>query len=258
MSQLNISRQERVLRLTLNNPQQRNVLNEALCRDLTGAIVDAGKDQGVGAVLLDAAGPAFCAGMDLDEALLPDVELRAEGQETLFQTGLHFHKPIVAAVQGMATGLGLGLIANCHVVVAAMGTQFGLTEIRTGMWPFSAWRAIVLAIGERRATELALTGRIFGVNEALQFGVIHEITPPVELEDRAFALASLVANGSQETMRRGLDFVQLARGLGEEEAARLAAEMRTKTFRSGDFVEGVRAFRDRRKPAWPSLKNAGK
>lgn len=257
MSQLIISREERVLRLTLNNPERHNVLHEDLCRELGEAIYDAGKDQSIGALLLDAAGPVFCAGQDLDEALLPDVEERTEIHDLLFQFGLHYHKPIVAAVQGQAAGLGVGLVANSHVAIAAQGTQFALTEIRYGMWPFPTWRAIICAIGERRATELALTGRVFGVNDALQYGLIHEIVPPVELDDRAFAVASLLAHGSQETMRRGLDFVQKSRQLTWEQAGLLGLEMRGKTYRSADFVEGARAFRERRKPHWPSLKSSG-
>jgi enoyl-CoA hydratase/carnithine racemase len=258
MSQLIISREERVLRLTLNNPEQRNVLNEQLCRDLGAAILDAGQDQSVGALLLDAAGSAFCAGADMDEALLPDVEERTEIHESLFRFGLHYHKPVVAAVQGLAAGLGIGLVANCHVAVAAMGTQFALTEIRCGMWPFVTWRSISSALGERRATELALTGRSFGVNEALQYGLIHEIAPAMELEDRALALAHLLAHAGQESMRRGLDFVRKSRPLNFEQAGQLALEMRAKTYRSADFVEGTRAFRERRKPNWPSLKSSGK
>ena len=189
MSRLNIAREDRVLRLTLSHPEKRNALDEALCSDLVSMLYDAGKDNGIGCVLLDGAGDVFCAGMDLDDALAPDADERTSIHESLFTFGLRFHKPIVAAVHGAALGGAIGLLANCHVVVAAQGTKFGLTEVRLGMWPFVIWRAVVHAIGERRATELALTGRIFGVNEALQYGLIHEATPPVELDDRASATA---------------------------------------------------------------------
>jgi len=254
MSRLNIEREDRVLRLTLNHPEKRNALDEALSSDLVRVLYDAGKDKGVGCVLLAGEGDTFCAGMDLDDALAPDAEERTSIHESLFTFGLRFHKPIVAAVQGAALGGGVGLLANCHVVVAAQGTKFGLTEIRLGMWPFVIWRAVVQALGERRATELALTGRIFGVNEALQYGLIQEVAQPVELDDRATATARLLSQGSQETMRRGLDFVQQSRGLRWEEAGKLAREMRAKTFHSGDFLEGARAFRERRKAVWPSLR----
>lgn len=253
MSQLLLSREERVLRLTMNNPEKRNALDEALCRDLVEALKEAGRDRTIGCILLDASGKVFCSGMDLDDALQPDAPERTEIHEQLFTFGLHYHKPIVAAVQGAALGGGIGLIANCQVVLAAQGCSFGLTEIRVGMWPFVVHRAVALAIGERRAVELSLTGRIFGTNEAHQYGLVHEVVPPFELDDRATNTARMLAYASQETLRRGLDFVQKSREMSWETAGRLAAEFRNKTFRSADFTEGVRAFREKRKPEWPSL-----
>jgi len=249
-----ISREERVLRLTMNHPEKHNALDDRLCRDLVAALKDAGKDRSVGCVLLDAAGPSFCAGVDFDQLLLPEAMEILEVQEALFTFGVHYHKPIVAAVQGHTLGAGVGLIANCHVVLAAQGATFGLTEIRAGYWPFVTHRALGLAIGERRAVELSLTGRIFSSAEAQQYGLVHEVTAPFELDDRATATANQLAVASQETLRRGLDFVQKSREMSWETSGRLAAEYSDRTFRSADFVEGVRALRERRKPDWPSLR----
>jgi enoyl-CoA hydratase/carnithine racemase len=249
-----ISREERVLRLTLNHPERHNVLDDRRCRDLVSALKDAGKDRSVGCVLLDASGPAFCAGVDMDQFLFPEALEIVEVQESLFTFGVHYHKPIVAAVQGPAYGGAVGLIANCHVVLAAQGATFGLTEIRAGHWPFVTHRAVALAIGERRAVELSLTGRIFSSTEAQQYGLVHEITPPFELDDRATATARQLSLASQETLRRGLDFVQKSREMSWETAGRLASEYSERTFRSADLIEGVHALRDRRKPDWPSLR----
>jgi enoyl-CoA hydratase/carnithine racemase len=254
MSSLLISREERVLRLTLNDPERRNALDETLCRDLVAALREAGRDRSVGCVLLDAAGAVFCGGDATEEMLLPEAPEITEDHERLFTFGVHYHKPIVAAVQGPALGSALGLLANCQVVLAAQGATFGLTEIRIGYWPFVTQRALALAIGERRTVELALTGRIFSAADALQFGLVHEIVKPFELDERALATASALAHASQETLRRGLDFVQKSREMSWETAGRLAAEYSERTFRSADFVEGVHALRGQRKPDWPSLK----
>jgi enoyl-CoA hydratase/carnithine racemase len=254
MSHLMIGRDERVLRLTLNHPEKLNALDESLCAELVDALREAGRDRGVGAILLDAAGSTFCAGVDPDEALLPEAPERTELHERLFAFGVHYHKPIVAAVQGGTYSAGVGLVANCHVVLAAQSATFGLTQIRVGHWPFVTHRAVSLAIGERRTVELALTGRIFSTAEAVQYGLVHESVPPFELDDRATATARLLAFSSQETLRRGLDFVQKSREMSWETAGRLAAEYSARTLRSADFLEGARAARERRKPEWPSLK----
>jgi enoyl-CoA hydratase/carnithine racemase len=131
--------------------------------------------------------------------------------------------------------------------------QFGLTEIRYGFWPFVTHRALALAMGERRAVELSLTGRLFSTQEALLYGLIHEVAPAFELDDRATAIATRLSTCSQESMRRGLDFVQQSREMSWATAGILAVEMTERTQRSADFKEGVHAARESRKPEWPSL-----
>jgi enoyl-CoA hydratase/carnithine racemase len=205
-------------------------------------------DESVGAILLEAKGDVFCAGMDLDEATSPDAAERTAIHNRLFTVGSRSDKPIVAAVQGPALGGGIGLICNAHVAVAAHGASFGLTEIRLGMWPFVIYRSVATALGERRALELSMMGRIFNVPEAVQWGLIHEAVPAFELDDRATAIAMHLGQSSPEAMRLGLEFVRRTRGVGSVEAAPIALEMRKGAFASADFKEGVAAFREKRKP----------
>ncbi len=250
---LQISREGRVLRIALNRPAKRNALKSGMCHELVEAISDAETDRSIGAILLEGAGDVFCAGMDLDEVLLPGAAEQTKIHEDLFSLGARLVKPIVAAVQGAALGGGIGLIANAHVVVAAHGTSFGLTEIRTGMWPFVVFRSVSVAIGERRALELSLTGRIFGTTEALQYGLVQHVTPAIELDDRASAIAGGLANSSPETIRRGMSMVRESRELNWKDACELALSARARAFASPDFAEGVRAFKEKRQPRWPSL-----
>ena len=247
---IEVSREERVLRVTLNRTDKRNALSNELCGAILAAVEDAQKDAGVGSILLDAKGDVFCAGMDLDEATAPGAVSSTAVHERLFTMGSWTRKPLVAAVNGPALGGGLGLVANAHIVVASHGVSFGLTEIRIGMWPFVIWRSIVEALGERRALSLALTGRIFSVNEGVQWGLVHEVTPPFELDDRATAIAQHLSESSPQAMALGLEFVSRTRGLASDEAGRVSLEMRAQAFASDDFREGVAAFREKRKPHW--------
>ena len=250
---LRSAREGRVLRLTLARPEKRNALNLELCRAIVDALTEADRDPHVGAILLESEGKVFCAGMDLDDATAADAPARTKIHEQLFTFAWWMHKPVVTAVQGPALAGGLGLIANAHVAVAAQGCTLGLTEVRLGLWPFVVYRSIVAAVGPRRALEISLTGRIFGSNEAREYGLVHEVVPPVELDDRATALAELLANWSPDSVRRGLEFVRESGAMGREDAGRLAAMMRAENFASADFAEGVKAFQEKRPPKWPSV-----
>ena len=245
-------REGRLLRLTLNRPHKRNALDAALCRALLGALDDAARDPAVGAILLAANGRAFCAGMDLAEIEQGGHSEEMDAlHERLFTIGARLGKPLIAGVQGPALGGGAGLLANCHIVVADPEASFGLTEIRLGLWPFLVHRAIASAVGERRALELALTGRIFNAAEAREFGLAHEVSDGAPA--RAWEIARAVAGFSPTAIEKGMAFVQRVRGLGCQDAGAIARDVRNQVFAGDDFREGIRAFREKRNPRWPSL-----
>jgi enoyl-CoA hydratase/carnithine racemase len=245
------SREGRLLRLVLNRPEKRNALNGALCQQLVAAIEQGDRDESVGAILLSGAGKSFCSGMDLSEMLTPAEASLGPLHERLFTIGRRVTTPIIAAVQGAALAGGAGLVANAHIVVAAEDATFGLTEIRIGLWPFVIFRAVVAAVGERRAVELGVTGRIIDAREAAGIGLAHHVTPVTNLEDRAGEIAAEAAAASPEAMRAGLRFVAETRGLNWEQAGESARQFRQELFRTRDFAEGIRAFREKRKPRWP-------
>jgi enoyl-CoA hydratase/carnithine racemase len=158
--------------------------------------------------------------------------------------------PIIAAVHGAALAGGTGLAANAHIVMASEDATFGLTEIRIGLWPFIVYRAVVDAIGDRRARELALTGRIVSAPEAAGIGLAHYITTAVELMDRAREVASAVAASSPTAVRSGLQFIAESRDLDWKAGGEAARRYREELFQTPDFAEGIRAFREKRPPRW--------
>jgi enoyl-CoA hydratase/carnithine racemase len=247
---LQISRKGRVLELALNRPERRNALNMELCNALGAALDEAEHDAGVGAVLLCGNGKSFCAGMDLNEVVSPGGGDINEVHERIFSAGIRMTKPLIAAVHGAALAGGTGLAANCHIVVASEEATFGLTEIRIGLWPFVIFRTVVAALGQRRATELALTGRIFPASEAHEYGLVHEVVEAGGMMVRAREIAEAIAEASPTAIRAGLEFVREARGKSWEEAGELARRMRNEVFRSADFQEGIRAFQEKRAPKW--------
>ena len=239
-------------RLTLNRPEKRNALDAALCRRLVEAIGEAAADRTVGAILLDANGKDFCSGMDLEEAATTDPDELLPLHQELFSIGERLCKPMVAAVHGGALAGGLGLALNAHLVIASRDARFGLTEVRVGLWPYLVFRAVAAAVGNRKATELALTARIVDTDEACRIGIADIVVEREELlaESRKVALGA--AEGSATAIEQGLSFVRRTLGMDESAANKLAGEFRKAAHASADFKEGIRAFREKRRPRWPS------
>ena len=132
-----INREDRVLHITLNRPEKRNALTSDMCaQELVKAMNEVQGDADIGSILIDAEGAVFSAGMDLEEAASSKNIHRLATHERLFTYGSISRKPIVVCVKGPALGGGMGLVVQGHVVVAAQGSLFGLTEIRVGLWPF--------------------------------------------------------------------------------------------------------------------------
>lgn len=189
---LRIEQDGRLRRITLAAPETRNFLDARLCADLLEELRAGAADEATGAILIDSDGSVFCSGMD-----------EAAGED-LFGIGHRISKPIVAAAKGVAISGGVVLLANAHVVLAAQGTSFGLTDIRDGKWSELSFRAVASAIGERRTLELCLTGRIFSTPDALAWGLVHMVAPAFELEDRAVEVAQALAKANPDAVRAGL------------------------------------------------------
>lgn len=250
---LQLTQHGRVLRIALNRPDKHNALSSELCRELVDAINRANRDPHIGAMVLTGNGDSFSAGMDLKELGTISIDTINNVHEQLFTLHMRLGTPLVGAINGAALGGGTGLVANCHIVVASEKARFGLTEIKLGLWPFLVFRAMLAAVGERRALELALTGRLFDANEARQCGLVHELA--ADVNQRAMEIAEGLSKSSPTAVRSGLDFVHEVRNKDWETAGMIARRVRDELFKSADFQEGLRAFREKRQPKWPSIEN---
>lgn len=187
----------RVRRITLAAPLQRNVLTKEMSRAFLTELTDAESDPDTGAILIDAEGQVFCGGLNSTDPPEPEI----------FTFGSRATKPVIASVQGVATSAGVALLANSHIVIAAQGSSFGLTDLREGRYYKVVQDAVVAVLGERRARELALTARIFTTPDAIAWGLVHAAVPTFELGERSLAVAQGVGGANAEAvqaiLRRG-------------------------------------------------------
>jgi enoyl-CoA hydratase/carnithine racemase len=243
-----------VLVLRLNRPESRNALTFEMIADLTAAIADAASDPELRAVVLTGTGDrAFCAGMDLrtfaerDDATSPEREASTNAYVRLLAGEVDI--PIVGAANGSAVAGGLELLFCCDVIIASSEAQFGLPEVKRGLFAGSG----VMHIGQRIplvvALELALTGDTVDASRAYELGLVNRVVDPADVFETALAVAERIAANGPLGVAATKELVRKAAS-GAPDAAERLAELTSVVFGSEDAAEGSRAFMEKRPPRW--------
>lgn len=259
--------------LTFNRPEKRNAISQEMIEELSAAFdeLESGRAR---VVILTGAGQAFCAGMDLGslQALAAQSDThkvlkggvmkgglpRASDANVadsrrlarLFRRIYDFPKPLIAAVNGPAIAGGCGIATFCDFTLAASQAKFGYTEVRIGFMPALVSVFLVRQIGEKRARDLLLSGRIFGAEEALRLGLVTEVIPLEKLMARARELAAELMEVSPTSI---IYTKRLLREMFEKDLDRqleLALQENARIRSTPDFREGLSSFLEKRKPAW--------
>jgi 2-(1,2-epoxy-1,2-dihydrophenyl)acetyl-CoA isomerase len=244
-------------RVTLNRPDSLNAWTEDFGRELTQVIQGDAADPSVRAVLITGAGRGFSSGADLKAGFHPDPDdglpdIRRELHEHYHPiiTGVRkLEKPVIAAVNGPAVGIGASLAFACDLVLAAESAYFGLAFVNIGLMPDGGSTLFVpAAVGKARAFEMALLGERVPAQQALDWGLVNHVHPDDRLMDEANALVTKMAAGptksyagSKQALNRML-FPDLDGQLD------LEAELQHALARTRDFQEGVTAFVEKRTP----------
>ncbi|HEY2362978.1 MAG TPA: enoyl-CoA hydratase-related protein [Candidatus Angelobacter sp.] len=241
--------------ITLNRADKRNAISYELIDDLLAALKQAAGSSAQ-IVILTGAGKAFCSGMDLDNlkqltGRTHEQNVRdSETMASLFRTLYDFSKPTIAAVNGPAIAGGTGLATLCDFTLAVPEAKFGYTEVSIGFVPAIVSSFLIANIGEKRARDLLLTGRIFGAEEALRLGLVNEIVAPEQLMPRAQELAAQLLENSpaslQATKKLLADYTREQLDRQIKQAIQSNAAIR----QAADFKEGITAFLEKRKPTW--------
>src|SRR5690349_1069411 len=241
--------------ITFNRPAQRNTLSEQVIAALHAALDEIAADNSVRAVVIASQGPAFSSGHDLKQ--LTAHRSDADGGRAYFaktmtecsammQAIVHLPKPVIAAVQGIATAAGCQLVASCDLAVASDAARFATSGIDNGLFCSTPMVALSRNVSRKHALEMLMTGDMISAERAREIGLINHVVPAGHERDAAIALAQKIARKSAYAIRLGKQAFYEQIGLDLAGAYRLTAEIMTENMMAFDAIEGIGAFIEKR------------
>jgi enoyl-CoA hydratase len=238
--------------IRLNRPEQLNALNTALKAELARAIDAFDADDAIGCLLITGGDKAFAAGADIKEmADKTFIEAFLGNFAGTWDRASRARKPIVAAVAGFALGGGCELAMQCDVVIAADNAKFGQPEIKLGIIPgIGGTQRLTRAVGKSKAMEMILTGRMMDAAEAEKAGLVARVVPAASLMAEAMKVAETIANMSLPSVLAAKEAVNRAFEGALAEGVIFERRIFHSLFATEDQKEGMKAFVEKRKPAW--------
>ena len=242
---------EHVARITLDRPEKRNPIGPLTVGELCHALERARDDEQTRVVLITGAGKAFSAGGDLSQMSgvgADDSEIPPRSFVDLNLLLTRMGKPVIAMVNGVAMGGGLGLVVACDLAVAADSAVFATPEIKVGLWPMMIMANIFRNVNRKAGLRMVLSGEKLTAAEALRVGLVSHVVPADELEQRTLELAQTLAERSPLVLRMGLQafYEQETEGL-EQRLLHLEQQLFA-VLGTEDAREGLMAFLQKRPP----------
>ncbi|GAA3201737.1 enoyl-CoA hydratase/isomerase family protein [Actinocorallia longicatena] len=237
--------------ITLDRPEARNSLSEAMILELLAAFEKAKGDPEVRVVVLTGSGDrAFCSGADLGSLRLDGAggAIRDSAPYKLFTAAPRLGKPLIARLNGSAVAGGLGLAVSADIVIAADDVKLGTPEVNVGLWPMMIMAILNRNIAPKQAFKLYYTGEYISAAEGVAIGLVTEAVPRADLDGRVAALARTIASKSPLGLGRGRAAFFATAGMPlEEQVEALLGEL-VELAGSDDAREGITAFLEKRAP----------
>jgi enoyl-CoA hydratase/carnithine racemase len=248
-----VERDESVSVITLNRPNRRNALSLGLMSELIACLEEMGRDRSIRAVILAAAGAAFCSGHDLSETVGGDINQyrRLFDVCTVLMEKLQsIPQPVIAEVQGIATAAGCQLVASCDLAIASESASFATPGVRIGLFCTTPMVALTRAIGRKRAMEMLLTGQPIDARTAADWGLVNRAVAAGDLKSETRKLASRIAEASDVTVAIGKQAFYTQIDLDQPKAYSYAKEVMSMNLMAADAQEGITAFLEKRRACW--------
>lgn len=236
--------------ITLASPETRNALSTALVAGLGAHLRRAMDEAAVRAVVITGEGAAFCAGADLKSRGAMGATSQGNPFVDILKQMRHGPKPVLVAVNGHAFGGGVGLVAAADIAIAVDTAVFSFSEVRIGAIPAMISVVVLPKLGEHQTMRLFLTGERFGAAAARDYGLLHRVVAPSELEAAVQEEIVAIAKGGPIAIREAKQLVRTVARLPEDDAFAFAERKIAAIFASEEAAEGMAAFAEKRPPRW--------
>ena len=248
-----------ILRLTLNDPNNKNALSELMIRTLIDSLKSASKDKNTRVIVIASTGNVFCSGHNLKE--LKKINENNEEKEQyfldLFQTCselmsliVNCSKPVIAEVNGVATAAGCQLVASCDLAIASNIAKFATPGVNIGLFCSTPMVALSRNVSKKDSMKMLLTGDFINADEAKRISLINDFVPEDQLTKSVMDLAKKISQKSQAVLRIGKEAFHKQYILNLEDAYKYTSEVMTKNMMINDAIEGIDSFLEKREPDW--------
>ena len=244
-------KRDRIGIITVNRPEQLNSMNSETRKEMADSFEKMDNDPKIAVVILTGSpGKAFIAGADIKEfaemKLENSEEMKEDWRVTKVISGMK--KPVIAMIDGFCLGGGLEIAMSCDLRISSNRSKLGQPEINIGIIPGAGGtQRLTRLVGEGRAMELILTGRMINAEEALQYGILNFIFTPEELEEKTMELANTIASKSSYAVERAKRSVKAVAEMSLEKGLKYEQDLFIECFKSEDGKEGIKAFIEKRK-----------
>jgi len=250
-----IEKRDQALWITINRPDKRNAINAGVVEGITRGWKQAHDDAEVRVIVLTGAGDkAFCAGADLQStgaAFSFDFSKPNVDYADLLRLAQNATKPSIARVNGTCMAGGMGLLCMTDMAVAADNVQFGLPEVKVGVFPMQVMSLLQDIAPRRLIAEWSLTGEPFDAATALAAGLLNYAVPAAELDAKVEWLAKRLTDKSPTAIRRGKYAMRAIASMSFDESIAYTESQIALLAMTEDAKEGLKAFAEKRKPVWP-------
>jgi enoyl-CoA hydratase/carnithine racemase len=245
-----------IVTITINRPEKLNALVGHMRRDLAEALEAAGSDRAVRVVVITGAGRAFCAGGDV--AFMAELIERQDTEEFSRLLGAarrvvtsirQITKPVIASINGPASGAGCNLALACDLRIASTDASFSQSFVKVGLHPdWGGTYFLPRLVTPNKACEMFFLGEVISAEEALRLGIVNRVVPPEELETATRDLAERLREAPLISIAAAKQAVYMSQSTELEEMLRYETEAQIRCFESQDGREGIRAYLEKRQP----------